>query len=115
MATASAPAPQMQSGRVRIAVRIAALVGRQTFAAFMAEFRPTRARSCSTSASGRTAVLENVGSQEFQTRMLANCLWIARRGIFLTTPKSVAPGRIPHELSLPHCFPTTSIARSIGR
>jgi hypothetical protein len=55
MATASAPAPQMQSGRVRIAVRIAALVGRQTFAAFMAEFRPTRARSCSTSASGRTA------------------------------------------------------------
>ena len=51
------------------------------------------------------AVLEHVGSSENQAKMVAECLRVARRGIFLTTPNRWFPIEFHTQLPLVHWLP----------
>jgi ubiquinone/menaquinone biosynthesis C-methylase UbiE len=53
-----------------------------------------------------SAVLEHVGSSENQFRMIFECLRVARRGIFLTTPNRWFPIEFHTQLPLFHWLPT---------
>lgn len=52
-----------------------------------------------------SAVLEHVGSIENQARMVAECLRVARRGVFLTTPNRWFPIEFHTQLPLVHWLP----------
>ncbi|MCW3474995.1 class I SAM-dependent methyltransferase [Limobrevibacterium gyesilva] len=52
-----------------------------------------------------SAVLEHVGSFENQARMVAECLRVARRGVFLTTPNRWFPIEFHTQLPLVHWLP----------
>ena len=52
------------------------------------------------------AVLEHVGSFEHQREMISECLRVARRGIFLTTPNRWFPVELHTQLPLLHWLPT---------
>lgn len=63
------------------------------------------------------AVLEHVGSLEDQARMVAECLRVARRGIFLTTPNRWFPVEFHTQIPLLHWLPKPmfrAILRRIG-
>ena len=51
------------------------------------------------------AVLEHVGSAANQARMVAECLRVARRGVFLTTPNRWFPVEFHTQLPLVHWLP----------
>jgi hypothetical protein len=52
-----------------------------------------------------SAVLEHVGSFENQSKMVAECLRVARRGICLTTPNRWFPIEVHTQLPLVHWLP----------
>ena len=52
-----------------------------------------------------SAVLEHVGSFQNQTKMIAECLRVARRGICLTTPNRWFPVEVHTSLPLIHWLP----------
>lgn len=51
------------------------------------------------------AVWEHVGSRECQAKMLGECLRVARRGVFLTTPNRWFPVEFHTQLPLLHWLP----------
>jgi SAM-dependent methyltransferase len=53
------------------------------------------------------AVIEHVGSRERQRRMLGECLRVARRGVFLTTPNRWFPVEFHTQIPLLHWLPTS--------
>ena len=61
-----------------------------------------------------SAVLEHVGSFENQTRMIGECLRVARRGICLTTPNRWFPIELHTQLPLIHWLPK-STSRALMR
>jgi ubiquinone/menaquinone biosynthesis C-methylase UbiE len=64
-----------------------------------------------------SAVLEHVGSHDSQARMVAECLRVARRGIFLTTPNRWFPIEFHTVTPLLHWLPKgvyRPIYRAIG-
>jgi hypothetical protein len=61
-----------------------------------------------------SAVLEHVGAPERQSRMIAECLRIARRGICVTTPNRWFPIEVHSQLPLVHWLPK-SFCRKIFR
>jgi ubiquinone/menaquinone biosynthesis C-methylase UbiE len=64
-----------------------------------------------------SAVLEHIGSSESQARMVAECLRVARRGVFLTTPNRWFPVELHTRLPLLHWLPKDvyrPIYRAIG-
>jgi Methyltransferase domain len=64
-----------------------------------------------------SAVLEHVGSLEHQAKMVAECLRIARRGVFLTTPNRWFPIEFHTQLPLVHWLPkpmTRAVFRKVG-
>jgi ubiquinone/menaquinone biosynthesis C-methylase UbiE len=61
-----------------------------------------------------SAVLEHVGSAENQTRMVAECLRVARRGICLTTPNRWFPIEMHTHVPLIHWLPP-QLSRGIFR
>lgn len=52
-----------------------------------------------------SAVLEHVGSATNQRRMIAECLRVARRGVFITTPNRWYPIEFHTQLPLVHWLP----------
>jgi methyltransferase family protein len=58
-----------------------------------------------------SAVLEHVGSFENQTRMVGECVRVARRGICLTTPNRWFPIEIHTQLPLLHWLPSVVYRR----
>lgn len=52
-----------------------------------------------------SAVIEHVGSFERQSRMVAECLRVARRGVFITTPNKWFPVEVHTTLPLLHWLP----------
>jgi Methyltransferase domain len=58
-----------------------------------------------------SAVLEHVGSFENQTRMVRECLRVARRGICLTTPNRWFPIEVHTQLPLLHWLPAAVYRR----
>jgi hypothetical protein len=61
-----------------------------------------------------SAVLEHVGALDNQKRMLAECLRVARRGVFLTTPNRWFPIEFHTQLPLVHWLPKP-LGRSVFR
>ena len=64
-----------------------------------------------------SAVLEHVGSLTNQSRMLAECLRVARRGVFLTTPNRWYPIEFHTQMPLVHWLPKPAgraIFRALG-
>jgi len=65
-----------------------------------------------------SAVLEHVGNAANQQRMVAECVRVARKGIFLTTPNRWFPVEFHTQLPLLHWLPKPwfrSILRSLGQ
>lgn len=63
------------------------------------------------------AVWEHVGSRTNQSRMLAECLRVARRSVFLTTPNRWFPIEVHTQVPLLHWLPPVihrSLFRAIG-
>jgi hypothetical protein len=60
------------------------------------------------------AVIEHVGSSERQARMVAECLRVASRAVYLTTPNRWFPIEFHTQLPLVHWLPTR-LARAILR
>jgi ubiquinone/menaquinone biosynthesis C-methylase UbiE len=60
------------------------------------------------------AVIEHVGSYERQARMVAECLRVARRAVYLTTPNRWFPIEFHTQLPLVHWLPTP-ISRAVMR
>ncbi len=64
-----------------------------------------------------SAVLEHVGSLANQARMLAECLRVARRGVYLTTPNRRYPIEFHTQLPLVHWLPKPAgraVFRAVG-
>lgn len=61
------------------------------------------------------AVLEHVGSFAHQYRAVAECLRVARRGIFLTTPNRWFPIELHTQLPLLHWLPTPVYRKLLSR
>jgi ubiquinone/menaquinone biosynthesis C-methylase UbiE len=61
-----------------------------------------------------SAVLEHVGSFDNQARMVAECLRVARRGVFLTTPNRWFPIEFHTQLPLVHWLPKP-VCRAVFR
>jgi ubiquinone/menaquinone biosynthesis C-methylase UbiE len=61
------------------------------------------------------AVLEHVGSNEEQARMVAECLRVARRGVFLTTPNRWFPIEFHTQLPLVHWLPKSACRAVLQR
>jgi hypothetical protein len=64
-----------------------------------------------------SAVIEHVGSLENQTKMLAECIRVAKKGVFITTPNRWYPLEIHTLLPLIHWLPKhihRNILRMIG-
>lgn len=64
-----------------------------------------------------SAVIEHVGSLEDQTRMIAECVRVAKRGIFITTPNRWHPIEVHTLLPLIHWLPKKlhrAILKTIG-
>jgi hypothetical protein len=61
-----------------------------------------------------SAVLEHVGAFDNQARMVAECLRVARRGVFLTTPNRWLPIEVHTQLPLVHWLPKP-VCRAIFR
>jgi ubiquinone/menaquinone biosynthesis C-methylase UbiE len=62
-----------------------------------------------------SAVLEHVGSFENQTKMVAECLRVARRAIFLTTPNRWFPVEFHTQLPLLHWLPPATFRGLLRR
>jgi len=62
-----------------------------------------------------SAVLEHVGSSENQAKMVAECLRVARRGIFLTTPNRWFPIEFHTQLPLVHWLPKKACRAALRR
>ncbi len=58
-----------------------------------------------------SAVLEHVGSIDNQTRMIAECLRVARRGVCMTTPNRWFPIEFHTQLPLVHWLPKPACRR----
>jgi ubiquinone/menaquinone biosynthesis C-methylase UbiE len=61
------------------------------------------------------AVLEHVGSLANQKKMVADCLRVARRGIFLTTPNRWFPIEFHTQLPLVHWLPKSRCRAALRR
>jgi ubiquinone/menaquinone biosynthesis C-methylase UbiE len=61
------------------------------------------------------AVLEHVGSSENQAKMIAECLRVARRGIFITTPNRWFPIEFHTQLPLVHWLPKNACRAALRR
>jgi ubiquinone/menaquinone biosynthesis C-methylase UbiE len=62
-----------------------------------------------------SAVWEHVGSFENQGRMLSECLRVARRGVFLTTPNRWFPMEFHTQLPLVHWLPKSTFRALVRR
>jgi len=62
-----------------------------------------------------SAVWEHVGSFENQSRMLSECLRVARRGVFLTTPNRWFPIEFHTQLPLVHWLPKPLFRALVAR